>query len=77
MVPERGVYSEALPFVMPNVTPGNYYLLLEIDPYNHIYESSEKNQIYVEPIQIRVPDLLVAAIDAPAEADVGQNVTVA
>jgi hypothetical protein len=66
-------YAANLKFALPNVPPGHYYLILQVDRYDTVYEVSETNQFRRVPIQVRVPDLRPTELMAPTEVEVGQS----
>ena len=66
-----------------SLTPGNYYLLFHADGYNNeVSESDETNNVFVQAIEISLPDLddlpdlVVQNLSLPPEASPGSDITV-
>ncbi len=60
-----------------STTPGNYYILSQVDPDNGVIESDETNNFGpAQSIQVGLPtaDLIVAAVTGPTAATPGQVV---
>ncbi len=76
MIPE-GVVTN-LPIAFPDLVPGDYYLLFQIDPDNAIVESNETNNLNVQPITVYELDFVTTIQSIPGSVGAGQllNVTV-
>jgi large repetitive protein len=63
---------------IPNVDPGDYYLIFETDSDNYQAETDEANNIAVSPITVIANDvdLQVTEASAPDQANFGQTITV-
>jgi uncharacterized repeat protein (TIGR01451 family) len=61
---------------VPQVAAGNYYLLFKVDQPNIIYESNEDNNLIAKPITIKLPDLIVTSLNAPASASTQESIDV-
>ncbi|WP_013334633.1 CARDB domain-containing protein [Gloeothece verrucosa] len=74
-----GSYTLSSSVTIPNLTPGNYYLLLAPDYNGQQPESNETNNLAVAPLQIAAPphaDLLVEAVSTPSTALSGDAIQV-
>ncbi len=49
-------YSQTQRITLPDIQPGNYYLILKIDGWGYLYESNEANNEIQRSIQIRIAD---------------------
>ena len=55
---------------------GNRYLLFVADAWEYLGETEKNNNVFVVPISIPAPDLVVTEADAPATVTVGQSVQI-
>jgi hypothetical protein len=69
-------YNVSNKVTVPNVPPGDYYLILRTDWYGTVKEASEKNNTLAARLEIRVPDLTPAKLQGPTIAAAGQAITV-
>ncbi len=73
-------YTATQSVQIPAVPPGNYYILVKADYWDYwgnvCYESNEENNVLSRQISIDVPDLIVTAIDAPAQASTQEQITI-
>src|SRR6185369_15449583 len=75
-----GNYSKTTTVTVPNVTPGNYFLVVETDSTFAVNESNESNNrtgtgVSI-PITIQKPDLVPTVVTGPATAATGSTITV-
>jgi subtilase family serine protease len=61
---------------IPQVAPGNHFLLFVADANQDQPETNETNNVRALPITVHAPDLVVSAASAPAGATVGESVAV-
>ena len=72
-------YSVSGNFTIPRDLSGDFYLIVRADGRNRVAEGMEDNNDASAPISVSlrpVPDLVMAAVDAPAEAISGQPMEV-
>jgi subtilase family serine protease len=60
-----GSYTIDSSVTLPNVAPGNYYLLFKADGGNSQGETDETNNVYAVAITVTAPDLVVSTATAP------------
>ena len=73
---ETSSYSETLS-LPKDLTPGNYYLLIQADGYNNqVSESDEYNNLFAQAIEINLADLLVQNVSLLGEASPGTELEV-
>ncbi len=53
-----GTYNLARTVTVPSVPAGNYYLILQVDVYNYVYESDEGNNQFRKAIAISGSEIL-------------------
>jgi hypothetical protein len=59
-----GTYNLARTVTVPSVPAGNYYLILQVEAYNYLYESDEGNNEFHRPIQVTGSEILrIVAIE--------------
>ena len=64
---------------LPDGIQGNYYLLLRVNDYRSLYESTYTNNLVVKPVNLvipAVPVLSVVSVDSPGDAWSGQQIFV-
>lgn len=68
-VPAAPSTAFPLPVVIPNLVPGRYYAIAEVDPANLITEADETNNVAASPATslLEGPDLTADAIDATGD----------
>jgi subtilase family serine protease len=72
-----GEYARSANVSIPRtVVAGDYYLLVHADRNNQQAETNEGNNVALQAITIRSPDLAVSAASAPAAAAVQQTIQV-
>jgi RHS repeat-associated protein len=73
-----GSYTINSSVTLPNVAPGNYYLLFEADGNygNYQGETDETNNVYAVAITVTAPDLVVSAATAPTNGIANGAITV-
>ncbi len=72
-------YNRTVPVTLPVVLPGNYFLIIQADYLGNVFEGQrEDNNLRTVTLAIQAPlvDLAVSAVDAPASAFSGQDMTV-
>lgn len=70
-------YTATTILTIPNVPTGTYYLILEVDQYNYVYESDETNNTSsAKPITITIPDLIPTSFIVPGSASTQQQVEI-
>jgi len=69
-------YNAGGSVTIPNVAPGNYYLLLATDPGNGVIESDETNNVLPSAITVTRPDLVPTVFTAPPSAAAGASIPV-
>jgi|GEM_PF-5195933 len=71
--------SRASFYNFPAVTPGNYFLIFEVDPNNNIIESNESNNTDFIPITIAnypvTPDIEISNLDIPPSASLDEVIS--
>lgn len=65
-------YQSGLNFTFPNVPTGTYYLILQVDPYDHVTEANEKNNLRTITVGVRVPDLQTTQLKASTAVNAGE-----
>lgn len=74
-----GTYDRQAEVVLPVVAPGGYYLIVQTDYLNNVFEGQGENnntRSVAIPIDIPAADLQVTSVDVPGSAFSGQNMTV-
>lgn len=74
-----GVYNRQAQAILPVVAPGNYFLIVQTDYLNNVFEGQGENnnlRTVALPVEIPAVDLSVTAISAPESAFSGQNMTI-
>ncbi|MFH0908412.1 MAG: CARDB domain-containing protein [bacterium] len=61
---------------LPQVQPGNYFLLLRSDDYDYVVESNEANNVASLPLTLTIADLAAAGIVAPDRAVAAHQIEV-
>jgi uncharacterized repeat protein (TIGR01451 family) len=76
--PANTEYSPVLTITIPEVTSGQYFLILKTDQGNSIYESNEDNNVIAVPVTVTSPgsDLVVISLDAPASTHTQEGVSI-
>jgi subtilase family serine protease len=73
-------YTVSMGISVPNVAPGNYWLVVETDSTANVGESDETNNRTSTgvslPITIQKPDLVPTVVTGPSAAAVGSSMTV-
>ena len=69
-------YTVTQTVTLPNTGFGDKHLLFVTDASNHQGETDEGNNVYVVPITLQAPDLVVTSATAPALAALGETVSV-
>ncbi|WP_422665759.1 CARDB domain-containing protein (plasmid) [Anabaena sp. PCC 7938] len=70
-------YSFNRDITVPNVTPGNWYLLVAADNNgNQQAESNETDNLRAVALEVKAPDLVVSAVTAPTESILGATIPV-
>ncbi|MHB8858786.1 MAG: CARDB domain-containing protein [Thermoleophilia bacterium] len=79
LAPSAGYFSQPnFTARIPDVAPGDYYLIFKADYSNSVFESNEDNNIAVKPITVTPtpqPDLSPAGIDSPDTASTGEDIS--
>lgn len=68
--------SQSPGVVIPEVAPGQYFLIFSADHTNVQFENDESNNLFVQPITVQVPDLIVSSADSAATANIGDEIDV-
>ena len=75
-----GTYSSTNTLNLPLLEEGNYFLIVQVNAYDRVYETTGTNNFRATPIVIQpsigLPDLLPLSMDAPSAAATGQTVQV-
>jgi len=67
----------SVPFTVPQVAPGTFYVIAEADPSGAVSELSETNNRGTARLQVVVPDLAVSSVSVtPGLARAGESVSV-
>ena len=61
---------------IPQLTAGNYYILINIDAADSIAESDENNNISSQPLAVENVNLVLDSITVPSTANINDNVSV-
>jgi subtilase family serine protease len=69
-------YTQVQNITVPNTVAGSYYLIFATDRLQNQAEGNESNNLYTVPIEIKAPDLVVTALNAPSTARLGETITV-
>ncbi len=72
-------YNRQAQAVLPVAAPGNYFLIVQTDYLNNVFEGQGENnnlRTVLLPIEVPAVDLTVTAVNAPESAFSGQNMTV-
>ena len=69
-------YTLSVDVFVPDVTPGDYFLLVVVDGDNEQSETDETNQTFVAPITLTAPDLIVTQVTAPSAVILGDTVEI-
>jgi YD repeat-containing protein len=72
----NNTYSRTKDITIPYGTSGDRYLLFVTDPYSHVAESDESNNVKVVPFKVTAFDLFVSAANAPESASLGETIGV-
>jgi subtilase family serine protease len=67
-------YSQTQRIGLPQVPNGTYYLFLQVDRDNYVYESNEANNTRSVAITIASPDLVPSSLTAPSRAVAGEEI---
>jgi subtilase family serine protease len=73
-VDPQKTYTLTKDITIPNKVAGNRYLLFVADAGNNQYETNEKNNVWVAPLQVNAPDLIVSEVSAPTVASLGEQI---
>ncbi|MHC1767958.1 MAG: CARDB domain-containing protein [Verrucomicrobiia bacterium] len=68
-------YVTQLRATLPHVPAGQYYLLVQVDLTNSVFESVETNQFLAAPMQVRAPKLRPILLESVVSAEPGQLLT--
>ncbi|HSA00312.1 MAG TPA: C25 family cysteine peptidase [Candidatus Paceibacterota bacterium] len=68
-----GKYAARQSFTLPEVPPGDYYVIVQIDRDKFLSGTTDPNVFHTATITIRAPDLSPTKLDAPSVADAGQT----
>ena len=78
-IPSQGSYARTNAVNLPLVEPGDYYLFLQANAFDQLYESATNNNFRSVPIQVEasvgLADLVPLALTAPASAAPGQSIS--
>lgn len=72
-------YNRQAQAVLPVAAPGNYFLIVQTDYLNNVFEGQGENnnqRTVLLPIEVPAVDLTVTAVNAPESTFSGQNMTV-
>ena len=69
-------YTQTKTLTLPPLAAGNYYLILDTDGDEALYEASESNNRRLIPISITTPDLVPIALAGPPTVSTQQAITV-
>jgi large repetitive protein len=72
-LPPGGSYLLTNSVGIPNVAPGYYQMLLQVDAEDDLYETSETNNTLAVPVVLTAPDLAPVSLLAPASIVIGQQ----
>jgi RHS repeat-associated protein len=72
-----GNYTETVNITLPDSGTGNRYLLFQADNYGYQGETSEDDNLFVLPITVTAPNLIVTSATAPDTAGLNQTIDVA
>jgi len=75
-LPPGGSYTQTRAFTMPKLSPGTYFLFVDVDTGVASHDTDRANNRRMFPITVTTPDLVVTGFSAPASARVGQSVAV-
>lgn len=59
---------------VPEVAPGQYFLIFSADHTNVQFENDETNNLFSQPITVQVPDLIIDTADSPDTANIGDTI---
>jgi subtilase family serine protease len=79
MLPAGATYQAQLQTTLPNLGPGNYFLIVGADTGNHIFEGNfENNNSGARPLTVAPSpvDLQVTGINVPPTSFSGQNISI-
>jgi hypothetical protein len=74
-----GTYDRQAPITLPVMPPGNYYLIVQTDYLDNVFEGQGENnntRSLALPVDVPAVDLTVTSVDVPESAFSGQNMTV-
>jgi subtilase family serine protease len=74
-----GTYDRQAEVVLPVVPPGSYFLIVQTDYLNNVFEGQGENNntgSVALPVEVPSVDLRVTSVDVPDSAFSGQNMTV-
>lgn len=72
-------YTKTVNFKLPQDITGNYYIIIQTDPFSEVLEANDNNNTSTRAIPIAlgpVPDLKVTNVTAPNDVNASQPITV-